>query len=121
MNKLTTLIIVVISFGLISTQAIAADRLSASDFFYGESIINTVEVVKADNRQERTDIATQPINLSASEFFYGYTIATQIWPVKADDRQERTDVAKQPKNQLTPEVFYGYSDVNSSSDKCADC
>lgn len=121
MKKLTTLIIVVISFGLITSHAIATDRLSASDFFYGISINNTVEVVKVDDRQERTDVATQPFNLSASDFFYGSTIADQIWPINANDRQERLDVAALSMDLLSPEVFYGYSDVNLIACKCTGC
>ncbi|MDA3895269.1 MAG: hypothetical protein PF482_03860, partial [Desulfobacteraceae bacterium] len=71
MNKLTILIIAVIFFGFYANPAFAVGVLSNSDFFYGETIDNTVEVINASHLQATAGISTQPIELSASEFFYG--------------------------------------------------
>ncbi|MBC2714465.1 MAG: hypothetical protein HF978_04065 [Desulfobacteraceae bacterium] len=121
MNKLTILIIMVISFGLIATQAMAADDLLTSDFFYGETIDTTVEVIKAADLQERANVTTQSIVLSESEFFYGETIDNAVEVINADALKEETAVATPSNDLLTPEIFYGYKDVILVTDKCANC
>ncbi len=121
MNKLTMLIILVIAFGLIATRALAGDDLSASDFFYSESIDNTVEVINESGLQERACVITQSVELSASEFFYGHSVIDLAGAINTSDLQQRSDASTQLNVQLTPDIFYGYSDVNTVSDKCADC
>lgn len=119
MNKLITLIIVAISFGLVASQAMADDYLDASDFFYGESIVDPVEVNFAAVPEKKADISGKTIALTASDFFYGYAAGNQVEPVHASDLQPRTDVASSPVDQITPEIFYGYSDVKTVIEKCA--
>jgi hypothetical protein len=121
MNKLTILVIIVISWGLITSQALAADALSASDFFYGESVDNNNPVINtSDHRVIRE--AASPENLAAADFFYGQPIDVQSEILKGDDRPQRTEVAATPGNLITPEIFYGYTDViEEKAAPCVNC
>lgn len=121
MNTLTKLIIMVVSFGLITTQALAADNLSASDFFYGESADNNNPVINTSDLRVVWGAAS-PENLTASDFFYGQTIEVQPEIVIGDDRPQRTEVAATLADLITPEIFYGYTDVIVNKEApCANC
>ncbi|MGB9500254.1 MAG: hypothetical protein ACKVE4_11045 [Dissulfuribacterales bacterium] len=113
MNKLTILIIMVISFGLIATQAMAGEDLAASDFFYGERIDNTEQVINVVDLHQKAEVITQSTELSASVFFYGESINNALVINNTAESQGRTGVAASLNDLLTPEVFYGYSDAVS--------
>lgn len=118
MNKLTALIIAAVSFGLVAPQAMADSYLSASDFFYAESIENALEVNNAANIKDKTYNSTGDADLSASDFFYGYAAGDPVETAHTSGFQERRDVATGSIGQITPEIFYGYSDVKKIDEKC---
>lgn len=80
MNKIKTLIIMVIFFGLIASPAAATCILPDADFFYD------VAVVDAQNEISMSD-----------------------GPIKADLKGKKA-ASTLPGDILTPENFYGYSD-----------
>lgn len=115
MNILFILMITTVSL-LIAAPAMAADVISASDFFYGESVDNNVDVVRVSGVQHDADIVKQAPVLSASDFFYGDMIAIQVVRVESSDIQERIRVTVPTSAQLTPGIFFGYEDLNTAAD-----
>ena len=124
MNKLIILPILIAFSGLIATHALALDNindLSASEFFYGESVDNNNPVVNTSDLRVIREAAS-PQDLAASDFFYGPVIDGQPEILKGDDRPQRTKVAATLADMITPEIFYGYTDVIVNKEApCADC
>ena len=78
MNRIKILMIMVISFGLIASPAIADGKLSNADFFYGVTFDNQWETNVSDGPTEvdlktKKAAATLPDDMLTPEIFYGYT------------------------------------------------
>lgn len=119
MNKLEIIILALITLGLIASPAIAADRLSNADFFYGETIANPIETGNTANIAiNQPENAQNRAVLSAADFFYDETIPNQLQAVKPVTHEQNTPLVAAAKNQLTPEVFFGYTDANAINPQC---
>lgn len=95
MNRIIILTIMVISFGLIASPAIADGNLSNADFFYGVTFDNQSGTNVPDGPtevdvKEKEAAATLPDDRLTPEIFYGYTDLT----TKTTTNVDRTDQEK---------------------------
>ena len=118
MNKLKIIILAIITLGVIASPAVAADRLSNSNFFYGETIADPIEAVNTAAVHQPENVQSRAAVLSAADFFYGETVPNHVETVKTTGYQHNTPAVAAVKNQLTPEVFYGYTDANGIDVQC---
>jgi len=94
MNKMKILMIMMISFGLIASPAIAGCILPNADLFYG---------VKADS-QSGISVSDNPRKSLVAEV----------------DLKEKKGTATLPDDMLRPEIFYGYTDFIAGDDESSE-
>ena len=117
MNKLTIILLSIITLGLIATPALAADRLSNANFFYGEAVSNPIESANQVAVTQTEDVQNPPAALAASNFFYGDTIPNHV-DVTVNHDQNMPNALALP-NQLDPQMFYGYVHANTVVNPCS--
>jgi hypothetical protein len=125
MNKLTIISICIILSGFFVNHALALDNindLSASEFFYGESVDNNDAAINTPVLRVIREAALPYSGLDSSDFFYGQTIDVPSQVLIGDNRPQRTEVVEASDHIISPEVFYGYTDViEVTKAPCANC
>jgi hypothetical protein len=141
MNRLFSIFIYVIMFGLIAANVSAEmnsstpknnaktnyDELSAAEFFYGVLINHNNEAVRHPQalRIENPESPQQAYNaLSASEFFYGYPTPKRLEATATNHSAICNEGAAGHatlSEVLNPAIFFGYVDVNTNKGICSNC
>lgn len=143
MNRLSIIFMFVFAFGLIASNASAADAMhvvvqnnirsdfhevSPAEFFYGVSINNneTMQHPQALRTEaERPESAQQAYDaLSAPEFFSGYPVPARL-ETTATNHGVVCNEGAAPLATLSevsnPAIFFGYTDVNTNKGFCDNC